>query len=222
MNRHQFFEKLNNGLSVLPRSERMDILKYYNEIFDDKMEEGISEETIIHQLGSIDEIVANALNYDKTSMHSSKETVDSKSDYSPFEKSEVKEETQANQQKDQSKRERNRIILVVAICTFYIWLPILLGILGAVFGIIMGALACVFSFIVAGFACVVSGAAATIWSIVTIFSNPALGLCELGISLGTLGVGCLILWSYKYLVAGAKWLFASIKKLISRYKRSKI
>lgn len=58
MDKKTFLNKLSSELTHLSKSERDDIINYYDELIEDKMDrEGLSEEEIIAELGSIDEIV---------------------------------------------------------------------------------------------------------------------------------------------------------------------
>ena len=54
MNRQQFSRALARRLSNLPRGEIRERLAFYNEMIDDRMEEGLSEEEAVRAIGSID------------------------------------------------------------------------------------------------------------------------------------------------------------------------
>lgn len=56
MNREEFLQQLKNRLSQLPSEEIEERLDYYNEIIDDMLEDGISEEETIESFGDIGEI----------------------------------------------------------------------------------------------------------------------------------------------------------------------
>ncbi len=58
MDKKTFLHNLASKLSHISKSERDDIINYYNELIEDKIErEGLSEEIVVSELGSIDEIV---------------------------------------------------------------------------------------------------------------------------------------------------------------------
>ena len=61
MRKQEFLEKLHMGLSGLPQDEIRERLTFYREMIDDHMEEGLSEEEAVAAVGSIDEIVAQAV-----------------------------------------------------------------------------------------------------------------------------------------------------------------
>ena len=58
MKKHEFLEQLHKALSGLPPQEIDEQLVYYSEIIDDKIEEGISEEEAVAQIGPIEEIAS--------------------------------------------------------------------------------------------------------------------------------------------------------------------
>lgn len=57
----KFLKELDIRLSNLPKSEREKSLNFYEEIIDDKIEEGLTEQEAVESLGSIDEIAADIL-----------------------------------------------------------------------------------------------------------------------------------------------------------------
>ena len=61
MRKQEFLDKLHRGLSGLPHDEIRERLNFYREMIDDRMEEGLSEEEAVAAVGSIDEIVAQAV-----------------------------------------------------------------------------------------------------------------------------------------------------------------
>ena len=61
MNKHEFLSELWERLSGLPSEDIGQSLDYYNEMIDDRMEEGLSEEEAVRAIGSVDEVVAQIL-----------------------------------------------------------------------------------------------------------------------------------------------------------------
>ena len=58
MNKKQFIETLRNKLSKFPQKEVDDSVNFYSEMIDDKIEDGISEEDAVKEIGDIDNIVS--------------------------------------------------------------------------------------------------------------------------------------------------------------------
>lgn len=57
MDKNSFLNRLSRALSSLPQEERKERLAFYEEMIDDRMEEGLSEEEAVASLGSIEELV---------------------------------------------------------------------------------------------------------------------------------------------------------------------
>lgn len=56
MNKQEFLTELRNALSELPQDDIEERIAFYNEMTDDRMEEGMSEEEAIAGIGMVDEI----------------------------------------------------------------------------------------------------------------------------------------------------------------------
>lgn len=61
MNKIEFLEKLRSGLSGLPQDEIDERLSFYGEMIDDRIEDGLSEEEAVSQIGSVEEIVSQTV-----------------------------------------------------------------------------------------------------------------------------------------------------------------
>ena len=61
MNKRQFINALKLKLQGLPQSEVEDRLSFYEEMIEDRVEEGVSEEEAIKSIGSVEEISSQIL-----------------------------------------------------------------------------------------------------------------------------------------------------------------
>ena len=61
MSKQEFLAQLRKGLSGLPQNDIKERLTFYSEMIDDQIEDGVSEEEAISSIGSVDEIVAQAV-----------------------------------------------------------------------------------------------------------------------------------------------------------------
>lgn len=61
MNKQAFLSALRDKLSGLPEDDIKQSIDYYNEILEDRIEEGLSEEDAVSALGPIEEIVSQIL-----------------------------------------------------------------------------------------------------------------------------------------------------------------
>lgn len=58
MSKQEFLSELRKGLSGLPQEDIGERLTFYSEIIDDRMEEGLSEDDAVSQIGSVDDVIA--------------------------------------------------------------------------------------------------------------------------------------------------------------------
>ena len=61
MNRNEFNKALRRGLSSLSHEDIEAQVSFYNEMIDDRMEEGLSEEEAVAQIGSVEQIIGHAI-----------------------------------------------------------------------------------------------------------------------------------------------------------------
>ena len=61
MTKQEFLLELRSGLSCLPKSDIEERLTFYSEIIDDKIEDGIDEETAVAQIGNVNEIISQII-----------------------------------------------------------------------------------------------------------------------------------------------------------------
>lgn len=61
MNKQEFLVQLRKGLSGLPKEDIEERLMFYSEMIDDKVEDGLSQEEAVSQIGSAQEIVAQVV-----------------------------------------------------------------------------------------------------------------------------------------------------------------
>ena len=61
MNKQEFLQQLEKGLSGLPQTDREERLNFYSEMIDDRIEEGLSEESAVADIGSSEEIISQII-----------------------------------------------------------------------------------------------------------------------------------------------------------------
>ena len=61
MDKKEFLENLEKGLAGLPRDDIEGRLSFYGEMIDDRVEEGLSEEEAVAEIGPVDGIVSQTL-----------------------------------------------------------------------------------------------------------------------------------------------------------------
>ena len=61
MNKKEFLESLRKALSGLPQDDIEERLIFYSEMIDDRMEEGLTEEQAVAEIGTVDEVVSQIM-----------------------------------------------------------------------------------------------------------------------------------------------------------------
>lgn len=61
MDKKTFLSGLREGLTGLPEADVEDRLSFYSEMIDDRMEEGLSEEEAVANVGTVDEVVSQII-----------------------------------------------------------------------------------------------------------------------------------------------------------------
>jgi uncharacterized membrane protein len=112
MNRNEFFAALAKALSVLPPAEADKAINYYNEIFEDHLEEGLSEEAVVASLEPVDIIAQRII--DEIPMHTL-----------------IKAKARSMQT---GSKTLNLVLLIVG---FPIWFPLLMSFFAVLFAVYM-------------------------------------------------------------------------------------
>ena len=61
MTKQEFLAKLRTGLSCLPQEDAEERLGFYSEMIDDKIEDGLSEEEAVREMGDVNDILAQTV-----------------------------------------------------------------------------------------------------------------------------------------------------------------
>ena len=61
MNKQEFLENLHRALSGLPQDDIEERLTFYSEMIDDRVEEGLTEEQAVTEIGTVDEVVSQIM-----------------------------------------------------------------------------------------------------------------------------------------------------------------
>lgn len=152
MNRAEFLRALGERLKTLPQGEIEKSVGYYNEIIDDKIEDGITEEEAVAGLDSVD-VIAEKIMYDTPLPVLIKAR--KKSSWSALE-------------------------IVLLVLGFPVWFPVLIALLAVVFAFYAVVWSVFISLYAVVLAFAVSGLASAVFSPVIFASNVPAGLFLLG------------------------------------------
>ena len=61
MSKQEFLDELRKGLSSLPQNDLEERLTFYSEMIDDRMEEGLTEEEAISEIGTVNEVLSQII-----------------------------------------------------------------------------------------------------------------------------------------------------------------
>lgn len=206
MTKQEFLDALRAGLSGLTEADASERITFYSEMLDDRIEEGLSEEAAVAQIGSVDEIVASILAEIPQKQKDVITRVDKPTHH------------QATPKKEEKKHmETWQIILLIL--GFPLWLPLLIAafavvisliavlwsVVGTLWGALFGTLAGVgLGVTLFGLFCIVGGK----WVI---------GTALFGAGLACTGLAVFAFYGCIYATKGAAWLtkvtFVGIAKL---------
>ena len=168
MNKVEFLNELSSSLSSLPKSERDDLIQYYDELIEDRKERtNQSEEEIIASLGSIDEIVRKT-----TGIKKEKIVIDDPEIVSSYK--EIKS-------KNKSSNNNTILKIVIIAITFPIWIGLVIGFLG-----------CLIGFFASGVGLGIGGIACLIGSFFALSSSIGDAILHLGCGFILIGLSLII------------------------------
>jgi len=158
MTKKEFLSRIRSGLGGLPKDEIEQRVSFYEEIIDDKIEEGLSEERAVESLGGVDSVIDNIL---------------SEIPLTSFIKRTIK-----------PKRRMSALEITLVVVGSPIWLSILVSILAIAFSIYATVWAVIASLLAVGVSFSISLIAGVVMLFVYIATgNTAVGFFMLGAGL---------------------------------------
>ncbi|MDE6660635.1 MAG: DUF1700 domain-containing protein [Anaeroplasmataceae bacterium] len=218
MRKREFMKRLGEELSHLDRDERDDILDYYDELIEDRIERtGKSEADVIYDLGEIEDI---ARRVDPSRKRKFRYEEEEESEDRRYRSRDSREREPVEREEPKSERKRVRrknsdtktgVGLVLLICLFPFWI--------ALFAILFG---CIAAIVGAGIGCF-AGGVLSIWHGCTLFvTSWAQALFRIGIGITLIGVilivGPLLLKIVIFIghliISFFKWLFGGRRETV--------
>lgn len=164
----EFLAQLRKGLSRLTEAEIEEFIEFYNEMIDDRMEEGLDEAEAVDSIGDIDSIVTQILT---DAVH-------------------IKPAKQAKSE----KRKLSALEITLLVLGSPIWFSLLISIVAVVFSLYVSLWAVIvslWSVVVALIGCAVAGLAGG--TIIAIWNKPLAGLAAIGCGIICAGVSILFI-----------------------------
>ena len=196
MTKQEFLTQLQSGLGSLTESDARERLNFYSEMIDDRIEEGLSEQEAVAQIGDVNEIIASIL----------AEIPQRVPEQMPAEVEEPMQEQESSKKQGKKGMEPWQIVLLVL--GFPLWLPLLatafslvitlIAVLWSVVATLWGALfvtlaACGIALTLNGLGCMIAGE----WLV---------GAAVLGAGLACAGLAVFAFFGCVYPTKGAAWL----------------
>ena len=191
MNKEAFLAALKDGLAGLPKEDIDERLSFYEEMIDDRIEEGLTEEAAVEAIGPVDAVINEIV----------AETPLSKL---------VKE-------KIRPKRRMRAWEIVLLVLGFPVWFPltVVAFVLTFVFYLLLWVLVvCLWAIEAAFWACALAGVAAGVLYLVQ--GEPALGVMLIGAGLFLAGMSVFLFVGCKAATVGTARL---AKKIVHGIKR---
>ena len=187
MNKAEFLNELRTKLNGLPQNDIEERVSFYTEMIDDRVEDGMSEEEAIEQIGPVDKVV---------------ETIVSEIPLSKIVKAKVK---------PQKKMPVWAIVLLVL--GFPVWFPILIALVSVIFSVYLT----LWIIVITLYAVDLSLAVASIASIASAFvafigGEPLVGLASIGSFMVCGALSVLMFFGCGYVVKGV--VFVTRKMLL--------
>lgn len=187
MNKAEFLNELRTKLNGLPQNDIEERVSFYTEMIDDRVEDGMSEEEAIEQIGPVDKVV---------------ETIVSEIPLSKIVKAKVK---------PQKKMPVWAIVLLVL--GFPLWFPILISLVSVIFSVYLT----LWIIVITLYAVDLSLAVASIASIASAFvafigGEPLVGLASIGSFMVCGALSVLMFFGCGYVVKGV--VFVTRKMLL--------
>ncbi len=185
MNKEMFLAKLRMELYGLPKEDIEERIAFYSEMIDDRIEEGLTEEEAVAQIGPMEDIVSQTI-----------------SDI-PL--------TKLVKEKIKPDRSLKGWEIALIIISFPIWFPLLIAAGAIIFSFYAVIWALVISAWAVAVSLVASGIGGTVAGIVNmVCGHPLSGLAMLGMSLFSAGLGIFAFLACVGLTKGAAKLTARI------------
>lgn len=181
MTKLSFLFALRNKLSELPPDEVDEHLRFYSEMIEDRMEEGLSEEAAVEAVGSVEEIAAQINAEISPNKIAKKPAV--------------------------TKRHLKTWEIVLLIIGVPVWGALLIGALAVVFSVYISWWSVIIS-LWAAFGAVIACAFGGILSgiVLALGGKTLIGMALIGTSLVCLGISILLFWLCKGISKATVWL----------------
>lgn len=181
MNKQDFLAKLQKGLSHLTEEEREGRLSFYGEMIDDRVEEGLTEEEAVAEIGSIDSVIAQTY---------------TEAEPAPEKTAEVS-----------NKRRMKAWEIVLLILGSPVWVPLLIAAIAvmlSLYAVLWSLVISLWAVFASVAACVIGGLAGG--TIIAISGNVTTGIALIGAGIACAGLSIFLFFGCLFATKGSVWL----------------
>ena len=212
MSRVEFMQQLEKLLFDLSESDRIDVISYYNDYFDEAGPE--NEANVIRELGSPEKVAATI----KADLNTSG---NEQAEYTEQGYSDGRKGVNPNTPATRKERKSLPPALIVILIVFAA--PVILGVGGGLLGGVLGLAGGLIGILAGGFGMLIGGVTSLIGGIVKLAFSPIQGLFLIGkgslcLAIGILFVVILVLCIFKWFPKLFRIFVDAVKKLIEKIK----
>ena len=212
MSRVEFMQQLEKLLFDLSESDRIDVISYYNDYFDEAGPE--NEANVIRELGSPEKVAATI----KADLNTSG---NEQAEYTEQGYSDGRKGVNPNTPATRKERKSLPPALIVILIVFAA--PVILGVGGGLLGGVLGLAGGLIGILAGGFGMLIGGVTSLIGGIVKLAFSPIQGLFLIGkgslcLAIGILFVVILVLCILKWFPKLFRIIVDAVKKLIEKIK----
>ena len=226
MDKKSFLDKLTFELKGIPWPEIQKQKDYYEEMLDDMLEDGMTEDQAVERLGDPAEIAREILRepgVKRVVLQPGGKTPRPAPRPQPEPKKKTEKAQKSPKATQDQKKTWNVVTLVLLILGAPLWVPLALAAIAVVLSVYLSLWSIALSFDVATLCLGVGGVISIIVGIVNIASSPAGAIAALGLGLLLLAVALLgvIIGDVMivYLIKGTRWTFVKCKNWIRSIRR---
>ncbi len=181
MNKKEFLDQLRSKLSGLPQDDIEERVSFYSEMIDDRVEDGISEEDAVKDIGPVEEVV---------------DTIMSEIPLSKLVKTKVK-----------PRKNTPGWAIALIIIGFPVWFPLLISIAAVVFSIYITIWSMVIAFYAVDLSLALGGLGSLVGAVMFFMGGkPAAGIVAIGAALVCGALSVLMFIGCGYMVKGVVFL----------------
>ena len=189
MNKQEFLNSLREGLNCLPKEDVEERITFYNEMIEDLVEDGMTEEQATAEIGSVDDIVSQVI------------------EETPI--------TKLVRERVRPKRRLNALEIILLVLGSPIWLSLLI----AAFAVLLSVYVVIWALIISLWAVEISLIAAAVGGLISgvalIFSGEAYkGMLTIGAAIVCAGLAVFLFYGCKAATKGAVTLTKNIAKWV--------